>query len=131
MYGAEFARDDRGSSAVEFVLVGSLLTALTLAILQLGFAIYVRNILHDAAVTAAFHAALIDTSLREGEQRAEELITDAVGAEYAGDVAVTEGVQGGIAVIQVRVRAPVPLIGFIGVPDVWEVSARAPVESFE
>ncbi len=42
--------DDRGSSAVEFLLVGTLLTALTLAVLQLALAVYVRNVVHDAAV---------------------------------------------------------------------------------
>ncbi|HET8926556.1 MAG TPA: TadE/TadG family type IV pilus assembly protein, partial [Microbacterium sp.] len=59
---ARLASDDAGSSPVEFVLVGALLTVLTLAVLQLGLAVYVRNVVHDAAVEGAFHAALADTS---------------------------------------------------------------------
>ena len=47
--------DDRGSSPVEFVLVGALLTLLTLGVLQLGLAVYVRNVVHDAAVEGALH----------------------------------------------------------------------------
>ena len=36
-------RDDAGSSPVEFVLVGTLLTALTLAVLQIAVAVYVSK----------------------------------------------------------------------------------------
>ena len=53
--------DDDGSSAVEFVLVGTLLTLLTLAVLQLALAVYIRNVVHDAAVEGAYHGALADT----------------------------------------------------------------------
>ncbi|MGV2903347.1 TadE/TadG family type IV pilus assembly protein, partial [Microbacterium sp. AGC62] len=45
--------DERGSSPVEFLLVGTLLTALTLGVLQLALAVYVRNVVHDAAVGGA------------------------------------------------------------------------------
>ena len=46
--------DDRGSAPVEFVLVGTMLTFLTLGVLQFGFAVYVRNVVHDAAVDCAY-----------------------------------------------------------------------------
>ncbi len=42
-------RDDRGSAPVEFVLVGLLLTFLTLAVLQLALALHIRNTALDAA----------------------------------------------------------------------------------
>ncbi len=75
--------DDRGSSPVEFVLVGTLLTVLTLGVLQLGLAVYVRNVVHDAAVEGAYHAALADTSLEDGAARTRAIIARTVGDEYA------------------------------------------------
>ena len=82
--------DDRGSSPVEFVLVGTLLTLLTLGVLQFGLAVYVRNVVHDAAVEGAHHAALADTSLADGADRTRDIVARTVGGEYAHDVDVSE-----------------------------------------
>ncbi|PKI90470.1 TadE family protein [Actinomycetales bacterium SN12] len=122
--------DERGSSPVEFVLVGALLTALTLAVLQIALAMYVRNVVHDAAVEGAHHAALADTTLDEGVARTEAVITRAVGPEYAGDVAIGEDMSLGHPSVLVRVRTTLPVLGLLGVPFGLEVEARAPVESF-
>ncbi|UJP10638.1 pilus assembly protein [Microbacterium sp. KUDC0406] len=121
--------DERGSSPVEFVLVGALLTALTLAVLQLGFAVYVRNVVHDAAVEGAHYAALADTSLRAGAARTEQVIARAVGTGFAEDVAVGESGRLGHPTVVVRVRATLPVIGLIGIPYAMEVEAHAPVET--
>ncbi|MEV8220606.1 TadE/TadG family type IV pilus assembly protein [Microbacterium sp. NPDC077391] len=122
--------DERGSSPVEFVLVGALLTALTLAVLQIALAVYVRNVVHDAAVEGAHHAALADTTLQEGAARTEAVITRAVGDEYAGDIGVGEDMSLGHPSVLVRVRTTLPVLGLLGVPFGLEVEARAPVESF-
>ncbi|MFT4305850.1 MAG: TadE/TadG family type IV pilus assembly protein [Microbacterium sp.] len=126
-----FRTDERGSAPVEFVLVGTLLTALTLAVLQFGLAVYVRNVLHDAAVEGAYRAALADTSDAEGADRTREVITRAIGPDYAQDVTVAEGQVEGYPLVQVTVRAPLPLIGLIGLPGTWEVTGSAPAESFD
>lgn len=122
--------DQRGSSPVEFVLVGALLTALTLAVLQVAFAVYVRNVVHDAAVEGAHYAALADTSLQEGAARTRTVITRAVGDAYAEDVAVGQDASLGHESVVVRVRTTLPVLGLIGVPFGMEVEARAPVETF-
>lgn len=116
---------------MEFVLVGSLLTVLTLAVLQLGLAVYVRNVVHDAAVEGAFHAALADTTLAEGAERTSSIVTRTVGAEYATDISVREMDAGGGSEVEVTVRATLPLLGLLGVPRAMEVSARAPIESLD
>jgi Flp pilus assembly protein TadG len=125
------ATDDRGSAPVEFVLVGTLLTALTLGVIQLALGVYVRNVVHDAAVEGAYHAALADTTLAEGGEHTRSVIARAVGTEYAQDVSVTEASADGYPVVEVTVRAPMPVIGLIGVPGAWEVTGRAPAESLE
>lgn len=128
-HGPDLTGDERGSAAVEFVLVGSLLTILTLAVLQLGFAIYVRNVVHDAAVEGAYHAALADTDVHSGAARAAELIGRAVGTGYAQEVSATTGVIAGTESVVVTVRATLPLAGLLGVPRGLEVTAHAPIES--
>jgi len=123
--------DDGGSSPVEFVLVGTMLTVLTLGVLQLGLSMYVRNVVHDAAVEGAFHAALADTSLEDGARRTRAIIARTVGGEYATDIAVRETAEFGHPTVEVTVHATLPLIGLLGTPRSMEVSAHAPVESFD
>lgn len=122
---------ERGSAAVEFVLVGVLLTALTLGVLQLGFAVYVRNVVHDAAVEGAYHAALADTAFDEGAARTGRIIVRAVGEGYGHDVRASPATVAGIDVVRVTVTATLPLAGLLGAPRGLEVSAYAPIESLE
>ncbi|MFJ6534430.1 TadE/TadG family type IV pilus assembly protein [Microbacterium sp. NPDC091662] len=122
--------DDRGSSPVEFVLVGTLLTALTLAVLQVAFAVYVRNVVHDAAVEGAYHAALADTAPEEGADLTREVISRAVGADYAQDIRIDVSGAPPYETVEVRVRTTFPLLGLIGLPLAMEVEARAPAETF-
>ncbi len=123
--------DDRGSSPVEFVLVGTLLTLLTLGVLQFGLAVYVRNVVHDAAVEGAHHAALADTSLADGADRTRDIVARTVGGEYASDVDVSETTALGHPAVQISVRTTLPLVGLLGLPRLMEVTASAPVESFD
>lgn len=122
--------DERGSSPVEFVLVGALLTALTLAVLQIALAVYVRNVVHDAAVEGAHYAALADTTPGDGVMRTQQVISRAIGSDYAEDVAIGQDSSLGHPSVVVRVRTTLPVLGLIGIPQALEVSARAPVESF-
>ena len=123
--------DSDGSGTVEFVLVGALLTLLTLAVLQFALAVYVRNVVHDAAVDGAYHAALADTSLAEGEARVREIIARSVGEGYANEVVVDEHDRFGFTTIEVTVHATLPLIGLLGTPGTLEVTAHAPAEFFD
>lgn len=113
------------------MLVGTLLTLLTLGVLQFGLAVYVRNVVHDAAVEGAYHAALADTSLDDGAQRTRDIVSRTVGDAYAADVTVREISDLGHAAVEVRVAATLPLVGLLGAPRTMEVTAHAPVESFD
>ena len=123
--------DDRGSAPVEFVLVGTLLTALTFGVVQLGLGVYVRNVVHDAAVEGAYHAALADVTLAEGAERTRTVITRAVGDAYAQDVLIAEDERDGHPTVRVTVVAPMPVLGLVGVPGVWEVEGHAPAERLD
>lgn len=122
---------DRGSSPVEFVLVGGLLTLLTFGVLQLGLSVYVRNVVHDAAVEGAYHAALADRTTADGTARTRQVISRAVGVSYAQDVKAEEVTVRGARVVRVTVTAALPLVGLLGMPRSLEVSADAPAESMD
>lgn len=123
--------DDAGSTPAEFVLVAAVLTALTLGVLQLGLALYVRNVVHDAAVEGAHVAALADADLADGSDRTREIITRAVGGGYAEQVSVRASTIGTMPAVEVTVTTTLPLAGLLGLPRALEVTARAPAESLD
>jgi Flp pilus assembly protein TadG len=122
-------RSESGSASAEFVMVSALLTVLTLSVLQLGFALHIRNTVVDAAAEGARFAALADNTLADGEGRTRELITTALGSHYAADVSAAAGTYLGHPAAVVTVRTPLPLIGMIGIEGALEVSGHAAVET--
>lgn len=123
--------DDTGAASVEFVLVGTLLTLLTLAVLQFGLAVYIRNVVHDAAVEGAYYGALADVDPADGGTRTARLIELAVGEGLDADVSArlidaSDGPE-----VQVTVVATLPLVGMLGIPSGLEVTAHAPRETFD
>lgn len=123
--------EEGGSAAVEFTLVGAMLTVLTLAVLQLGLALHVRNTVHDAAAEGARFGALADNSPVDGVLRANSLIAEAVGEQYANDVAAATGSWNGHPTVTVTVRTTLPVIGLIGIEGGLEVSGHAPIETLD
>lgn len=124
-------RDDRGSTPVEFVLVGVLLTVLTLGVLQLALAVYVRNVVHDAAVEGAYYAALADVETAAGALRARETVERAVGDGFVEGAAARESSTLGYDTVSVTLTTRLPLIGLLGISQGWEVTVDAPVETFD
>lgn len=123
------ARDESGSAVVEFVLVGALLTILTLAVIQLGLALLVRNTVLDAASEGARFSALADNSAADGILRTRDLITTAIGASYARDIRASTGSYLGHPAAIITVRTPLPLIGLVGIDHGLEVSGHAAIET--
>ncbi|BAU98763.1 TadE/TadG family type IV pilus assembly protein [Aurantimicrobium minutum] len=120
--------DDSGSAVVEFVFVGILLTFVTLGVLQLGLALHVKNTLQDAASEGARWGALIDSTPAEGVQRTKELITTAVGKQYATNVSAREENWLGAPATVITVEAPLPMIGLWGPATSLEVTGHAAKE---
>jgi Flp pilus assembly protein TadG len=124
-------RDESGSAVVEFALVGVLLTILTLAVLQLGLALHVRNTVLDAAAEGARFGALADNAPTDGVMRTRTLITEAIGAEYATDIEVGTGDWMGHPAVTVTVRTTLPVVGLLGVGGALEVSGHAAIETLD
>ena len=118
--------------SVEFVLVGTLLTVLTLAVLQLGLAIYVRNVVHDAAVEGAHYAALADTSLAEGSARTREIVAqDRRRRTMPATSRCARRGRSDTTPSRSPSSRPCRSSDCSGAPRSLEVTAHAPVESLE
>ncbi|GGO59444.1 hypothetical protein GCM10010910_02420 [Microbacterium nanhaiense] len=122
------ADGERGSAPVEFILIGVLLTMLTLGVVQFALAMHVRNVVQDAAVDAAFYAALADTSPAEAEARARAAVERGVGRDLISFVAIVPGSLRGLDTVRVHIAATLPLVGFVGPGQGTLVTADAPVE---
>lgn len=122
------AADERGSAVAEFAMVAGLLIALVLSVVQLSLGLHVRATLTDAAAEGARHASLIGADAAAGAARTRELIAAAIGPAYAQRVWATTATVAGIDTIEIRVAAPLPVLGLIG-PLALEVAGHAPVES--
>ena len=121
-------RPDRGAAVVDFVLVGTLATLIFVGVVQLAVVLHVRNTLIDCASDGARYGALADRVPADGASRAAALITQDLSAGYARDV--TAGVEnvGGLPTVVVRVRAPLPVLGLLGVGRVVTVTGHALAE---
>lgn len=124
-------RDERGSAPVEFVLVGVLLTFLTLAVLQLALALHIRNTVLDAAAEGARFGALADNTPADAVPRTVELITTAIGPDYARDVEVREDSWMGAPAVIVTVHTTLPLLGLLGADRALEVEGHAARETLD
>jgi hypothetical protein len=119
---------ENGSAVADFVMVGGLLVALALSIVQLTLVLHVRNVLVDAAASGARYGTLADRTADDARQRAEELIAASVGADYARDIRVGHADVAGLRTLEVRVLAPMPVVGLLGPAGQMEAAGHAPVQ---
>lgn len=121
--------NERGAATVDFALVGGLLTVILIAVVQLTLVLHVRNTLIDAASSGARYGTLADRSAADAAARTTTLISGAVSSDYAEDVRVSRVNHGGVEILQVTVRAPIPVIGLIGPAGLMEVTGHAALPS--
>lgn len=117
---------EEGSAIAEFVMVSALLLFVALAIFQVALALYVRNTLIASASEGARYGARAGAAPGDAEQRTTAIITSALNASFASDVSSrTAATSSGVRVIEVRVTAPLPILGPIGPAGGITVSGRA------
>jgi Flp pilus assembly pilin Flp len=123
------ARREQGAAVVDFALVGTLVTVLFVAVVQLAVVQHVRNTLVDCAQDGARYGALADRDPAAGADRTRALITADLSARYATDVHAGRERFDGVDTVVVRVRAPLPLLGLLGVGRVLTVRGHALAEA--
>lgn len=116
---------EAGSAVVEFVMVGGLVMVLFAGLLQLAVALHVRNTLIDCAAEGARFAAMADRSLDAGAQRAEDLAAMSLSAALGVRAEAREIVLDGVAVVEIRVEARLPVLGLLGPAGALEVTGHA------
>ncbi len=120
-----FKARDRGAAAVDFVLVGSLVIALFLGVVQLGLAQHVRATTINAAAEGARFGARADRGTSDAVARTRTLMMQSVSSRYSGDIQAKMTSVGGLEVVEVTVRTPLPIIGLLGPSGTVVVSAHA------
>jgi hypothetical protein len=112
-------------------MVGSLVTLLFLALLQLAVGCYLRNVLAACAIDGARYGANADIlSPAAGAGRANQEISRTLGPSYATAYApVRQPTVGGAAMVTVEVQARLPLLAwFLPVGPSLHVTGRALAE---
>ncbi|GAA3591845.1 hypothetical protein GCM10022223_03090 [Kineosporia mesophila] len=110
-------------------MVGSLLVFLFLALVQLALTVYVRNALIDCAAQGARFGALSDRDPAAGADRARSLIGEELSPGYARRVSARRVDLDGTVIVEVRVIAPLPVAGLIGVGRSVDVTGHALAEA--
>jgi len=85
-----FLRHDRGTTAVEFALIGLPIIILTIGLLEFGRGLHIRNALNDAADRAQ-RAVLVDHTLSDAEL--ETQIRAAFRAGPPDDLMIAHGTE--------------------------------------
>ena len=118
---------DAGNAVAEYVLVLALAVIIFAGILQLGFALHVRNTLIDSAAAGARYASLADRTDDDGVARARGIIANSVGESYAQNISISRTQVGSLPAVEVTVVAPLPVVAMFGPPEALNVSGHAVV----
>lgn len=122
------SRGDDGAAVVEFVLVGSLITLMFLAVVQVAIDYHIRNVLAACAAEGARYAADADVDdARAGADKTNALITQSLGSRFAhAEPMATSGTP---TMVAVRVHERLPLLAwFLPVGPTVDVVGHAVVE---
>lgn len=106
-------------------MVSGLLGLLFLAVFQLGLALHIRNTLIACASEGARYGARADAAPQDGVTRAGELVSASLPGRFADKITAEATTIDGIAVVQLRIEAPLPVLGLLGPDRVLAVQARA------
>ena len=118
-------QDERGAAVPEFVLVLMVLIPLVFGIAQVALVLHVRNTIVAAASDGARAAAMLGATPDAAGERTREVIRTTVSDRFAESVTAGRSQSGGVAVIEVRVRAEVPPRGLWGPGIPLEAVGRA------
>jgi Flp pilus assembly protein TadG len=116
---------ESGSAVADFAMVSALLSVLFLAVFQLGLALHIRNTLISCASEGARYGARANALPQDGVVRASQLVRASLSGRYAGNVTAVTAVVDGIEVVQLRIEAPLPILGPLGPDRALTVQARA------
>lgn len=120
-------RSEKGEVFVETALVGVVVMALALGLLQFGLWYHAQHVILGAAQDGAHAAALDGADLLDGEARAQELVRAGLGSLSDG-AQISATATERVATLRVETRIS-PIVPFL--PDIsLRAEGRAFVERF-
>lgn len=119
---------DEGSAVAEFAAVAGLLALLFAAVVQVAVVQHVRATAVDCAGEGARYGALVGSSSAAGADRARDLLSASLSPRFADDVDARTVLVAGAPVVEVRVRAPLPVVGLLGPDRALDVVGHAALE---
>ncbi len=96
--------------------------------LQLAVVVHVRNTLVDCAGAGARVGALAGSDPAAGVERTRALVAADLAPAYAAEVEAGVEVVEGLGTVVVRIRAPLPVAGLLGVGRLLVVEGHAQLE---
>jgi Flp pilus assembly protein TadG len=108
--------------------VSVLLLMLFLGLVQLGVVLHVRTTLVACAAEGARAGARVDRTPADAAAATSALVSRALPGRFADDVAAGYEPAGGGLTVVVEVRAPLPVVGFLGPERMLVVRAHALAE---
>lgn len=123
----ERRRDARGSAVVEFAVVVPMLMLVVLGVLQVGLALHVRSTITSAAAEGARVAAVSGGDTAAGVRRTRQALSATLAEGVVDSVVARRTASGGVATVDVEVRARLPLVGLLG-PSTLVVHGHALAE---
>lgn len=109
-------------------MVAALVVLLWAGALQLALGLYVRNVLVDAAGEGARHGALAKAGPADAESRTRQILAMSLDENYPATVRAGRVERDGVALLRVRVDAPLPVIGLLGPTGMLGADGHALVE---
>ena len=97
--------------------------------MQLAVVGHVRATAADCAGEGARFGALLGNSPADGADRTRELLAGSLAPRFAQDVTSRVVQRAGLEVVEVEVRAPLPVLGLLGVGRSLSVQGHALVEA--
>ncbi len=107
-------RSEHGSAIADFALVSVVVVPLFFGVLQLALIWHVKTTLTSAASEGARYGAGYNRSVADGQQRTAAVIDEVFGGDFVDRVDATLTDLDGQPVVEVDVRAEVPVLAFWG-----------------
>jgi Flp pilus assembly protein TadG len=118
-------RSQQGSAIADFALVSVVLVPLFFGVLQVALIWHVKTTLTSAAAEGARYGASYNRAVGDGEQRTSSVIDETLGTDLDDQVTASEVSLDGQPVVEVSVRAEVPVLAFWGPTITVEVDGHA------
>ena len=122
---------ERGSAALDFILVAIPLLMVTLAQLSIFSSAFILNVIRDSAVEGARYAALADQNSQQGCARSKYLVAVALGKSVSPVFSCQSIVQGQMGLERVSISVNWIGLGSFAGRTTLQAESIAPRESFK